>query len=636
MNQMVCVVERRGKFSVAEPIFEPGPQLPLRKGPVRPTTGEMVLVEADDGGARPVRELGSPKVARDVVEALLAEKGIERGFRPAVETEANEAAAIARDHGPARQDLTELPTFTVDPVTARDFDDAVSAERRGDGVRLWIHIADVSAHVRPGSALEAEAFARATSVYVPGSVEPMLPHSLSSGACSLAPGVERLAVTAEIDLAADGSPKRTKFYRSRIRSDVRLSYEELDEHFAGRARPPEEIAEPLGLAREAAAALRKRRTGALEVTSSEPDFEFSEGGDVISARGLVQTEAHGLIEQLMVLTNERVAAHCERRRATTLYRVHEQPDPQRIERMVEQLAALEIPTPPLPEKLSPSQAGMIASEASKLVAKEARRRGHGADPYSGLVLRSLKQAYYSERNLGHAGLGSPAYLHFTSPIRRYPDLIAHRSLLATIAGGEEEPDPEPVREAGWHSSEREREASRLERDADDVCAAFLLGRELFDRSWQAEFEGEVSGVVGAGAFVRFAGEMADVYEGFLPAREWGGREYYQLDESETALVGRRSGNRLRIGDPVRVRVNKIEAPRGRVDLLPAEEPGESKPRGKPKPQSQGQGKGKPKGKSQQKGKGKPKPKAKGAQGKNKPKGKTKRGRSGGSPRGRKK
>jgi ribonuclease R len=649
MSQLVCVVERRGKFRVAEPIFEPGPQLQLRKGEFRPSGGEMVLVEVERDGARPLRELGSPKVARDVVEALLADRGVERGFRPAVETEAMEAAAIAREVGPARRDLTELPTFTVDPVTARDFDDAVSAERRDDGVRLWIHIADVAAHVRPGSALEAEAFARATSTYVPGTVEPMLPHELSSGACSLVPGVERLAVTAEIDLSGSGETERASFYRSRIRSDERLSYEDLDEMFANRARPPEPIAEPLALAREAAAALRARRKGALEVSSSEPEFEFSEGGDVIGAHGVEQTEAHGLIEQLMVLTNERVADHLERRRATTLYRVHEQPDPERIELLVQKLHALEIPSPPLPEKLSPQQAGELASEASRLVAREAERRGHGAYAYSGLVLRSLKQAYYSEKNLGHAGLGSPAYTHFTSPIRRFPDLVAHRALLASISGGEDEPDPEPVREAGWHSSEREREASRLERDADDVCAAFLLRRELFERSWEAEFEGEVSGVVGAGAFVRFAGELADVYEGFLPAREWGGREYFQLDQSETALVGRRSGNRLRIGDPVTVRVNKIETARGRVDLLPGGEAAEAagvrerargmngknaptsakgkSGRGKPKQGKKGQVKQKSgKGKSKQgKGKGKPK-KGKGNKG---------RGRTGGKPRGRK-
>jgi ribonuclease R len=616
LTQLVCVVERRGKFQVAEPLFEPGPQLSLRKGQVRPTAGEMVLVEVEAAGARPLRELGSPKVARDVVEALLADRGLERGFRPAIETEAHEAPAMARDHGPLRRDLTDLPTFTVDPVTAKDFDDAVSAERRGDGVRLWIHIADVAAHVRPGSALEAEAFARATSTYVPGTVEPMLPHELSSGACSLVPGVERLAVTAEIDLSASGEPRRTTFYRSRVRSDVRLSYEELDEHFAGRVRPPEEIAEPLGIAREVAAALRARRSGSLEVSSTEPEFAFSDPGDVIGARSVEQTEAHGLIEQLMILTNERVAEHCERRRMSTLYRVHEQPEPERIERLVGQLAALEIPSPALPEKISPSQAGELAAEASRLVAREADRRGHGRDAYAGLVLRSLKQAYYSDRNLGHAGLASPAYLHFTSPIRRYPDLIAHRALLASISAGESEPEPESVREAGWHSSEREREAARLERDADDVCAAFLLERELFDRSWKAEFEGEVSGVVGAGAFVRFVGELADVYEGFLPAREWGGREYFQLDETETALVGRGSGRRLRIGDPVTVRVNSIEAPRGRVDLLPAGDSAKAEAQQTRKPK----GKPKPKGKQTSRGKSKRKPK---------------RGRTGGQRRARK-
>jgi ribonuclease R len=634
MSQMVCVVERRGKFRVAEPIFEPGPQLPLRKGEVRPAAGELVLVEVERDGARPLRELGSPKVARDVVEALLADRGVERGFRPTVETEANEAQAIARDVGSQRRDLTDLATFTVDPVTARDFDDAVSAERRGDGVRLWIHIADVSAHVRPGSALEAEAFARATSTYVPGTVEPMLPHALSSGACSLVPGVERLAVTAEIDLSGSGEPKRATFYRSRIRSDVRLSYEELDEFFAGRGHPPEKIAKPLALARDAAAVLRSRRKGALEVTSAEPEFLFSEAGDVIGANTIKQTESHGLIEQLMVLTNERVADHLERRRATTLYRVHEQPDPQRIERLVEQLAALEIPAPPLPEKLSPQQAGALAAEASRLIAREAERRGHGAYAYAGLVLRSLKQAYYTHQNLGHAGLGSPAYCHFTSPIRRFPDLVAHRALLASISGGEDAPEPERTREAGWNSSEREREAARLERDADDVCAAFLLRRELFDRSWDTEFEGEVSGVVGAGAFVRFAGELSDVYEGFLPAREWGGREYFQLDQTETALVGRRSGNRLRIGDPVTVRVNQIETPRGRVDLLPGGDAGEAadvrgrarQMKGKPKPAREQPKKkgGKPKSPSKNKGK----PKGKGG-------GKPKRGRTGGAPRGRK-
>jgi ribonuclease R len=428
----------------------------------------------------------------------------------------------------------------------------------------------VAAHVRPGSALEKEAHRRANSTYVPGRVAPMLPHALSSDACSLAPERERLAVTSEIELSESGEPLSASFYRSLIRSDSRLNYDELDEIFAGRMKPPGMIAEPLALARQAAAALAGRRPRAsLEVESFEPEFRF-EDGQVAGAHSVPQTEAHRLIEHLMILTNERVAELLERRRIPTLYRVHEQPDPERIRWMVEQLAALDIPTPALPQSISPQQAGELAGEASRLVAREAQRRRHGREAYTSLVLRSLKQAHYADRNVGHAGLGSPAYAHFTSPIRRYPDLVAHRSLLAAIGAGEESPRADGLVDVGAHCSQRERDATRLERDADSVCACFLLERELFERGPDTRFEGEVSGVVGAGAFVRFGGALADVYEGFLPARRIGGRERYELDATETMLVGARGGGAIRIGDPATVTVDRVEAPRGRVDLLPVE------------------------------------------------------------------
>ncbi|HWM13406.1 MAG TPA: RNB domain-containing ribonuclease [Gaiellaceae bacterium] len=563
------IVARRGRFHVLEPLFERGGQIPLARGKVNAKPGQMALAEPAPRGVRVTRLLGSPKRAREVVEALLWEGLERRGFPQRLEDDARESIPGAAEVDPARRDLRELRTFTVDPATARDFDDAVSAQPDGDGVRLWIHIADVSAHVRPGSALDAEAARRTTSVYVPGLVEPMLPRALSDEACSLVPGVDRLAVTAEILLDAAGAPRSASFYRSRIRSDERLDYDQLDEIFAGRAEAPAAVAEPLGLARRAAAALAERRpVGALEIESFEPEFEFDQDGGVARAHGVAQTEAHRLIEHLMILANEQVAALLEKRGTPTLFRVHEQPDPARVERLFDQLATLEVPTPPSREGLSPQEAGTLVGDASRLVAAEARRRGHGRDAYASLVLRSLKQAYYFERNLGHAGLGSPAYCHFTSPIRRYPDLIAHRTLLATLGAGESEPDPGEVREAGGRCSELEREAMRIERRADRVCASFLLERELFENGWESRFEGEVSGLVGAGAFVRFAGELGDVYEGFVPARVLHG-ERFDLNESETALVGRRTGREVRLGDPMAVTVHSVEPARGRADLEPA-------------------------------------------------------------------
>lgn len=568
-EKRVAVVFKKGRFLVAEPLFERDGQLSLSGGP-RVAPGEMALVEIVGTRARVVEKLGRPDRASDVIDALLREREMGRGFPAAVEDEAAAAIERAPEVGGQRRDLTELPTFTVDPASARDFDDAVSASGTEGGVRLWIHIADVAAHVRPGGALDVEAQRRAISTYVPGTVEPMLPLSLSSDACSLTPGTERLAVTAELELSWEGEVRSARFYRSLIRSDIRLDYDEIDEIFAGRVEAPAAVAEPLPLTRRIAAVLARRREGgSLEVNSAEPEFRF-EDGDVVGARAVEQTEAHRLIEQLMVLTNEQVAQLLERKGVPTLYRVHEQPDPARIERMVQQLEALGVPTPALPKTISPSQAGRIAIEASRLCAREAERRGHGREAYTSLVLRSLKQAHYSDRNLGHAGLGSPAYAHFTSPIRRYPDLIAHRALLSAVGGGEEAPRAEGLAELGASCSEREREASQLERGADDVCAAFLLERELRERGYDSRFEGEVSGLIPAGAFVRFSGALADVYEGFLPARVIGGRERYDLDPTETMLVGGRGGDAIRFGDPVRVSVERVDAPRGRVDLLPVE------------------------------------------------------------------
>jgi ribonuclease R len=553
--------------------------------------------------------------ARDAIEELMRARGLARAFERHVERAARRAReeAAGAAGAPGRRDLTGLVTFTIDPVSARDFDDAISAQSLGgEAVRLWVHIADVSAYVREGSPLDLEARRRATSVYVPGAVEPMLPAALSEDACSLVPGAERLAVTVELELHG-ADVVRASFYRSIIRSDARLDYERVDRIFAGREAAEEPWREPLAAARRLAAALQRMREqrGALVLDTEEPEFIFDERGDVSEIRARAQTEAHRLIEHLMIAANEAVARLLAQRRVPCLYRVHEPPDPDSVARLVDQLASLDVPTPPLPEHMSSTQAAELVGEISRLVEQTVRRTGRGRVALSSLVLRSLKQAYYSPRNLGHAGLRSAAYCHFTSPIRRYPDLVCHRALLSAVGGGERAPRAGELGDLGVWTSEREREAMTLEHEADDVARCLTLERLLYETGWEQTFSGEVIGLISAGAFVAFGGPATGrlgrdtrgareveaaakgtyVYEGMLPVRRMRAqedraredsarptdasrgvqaREWWELNEHGTILRGQGTGATLRLGDPIEVRVARVDAARGRVEVMPAD------------------------------------------------------------------
>jgi ribonuclease R len=234
--------------------------------------------------------------------------------------------------------------------------------------------------------------------------------------------------------------------------------------------------------------------------------------------------------------------------------------------MLEQLGSLDVPTPPAPENMSPQQAAELAAEASRMVADYSRKTGRGRRSFGSLVLRSLKQAFYTPKNLGHAGLGSPRYCHFTSPIRRYPDIVAHRALLQGLGIDSVAAPAHELEEAGVHSSATEREAMKIERDADDVCGAFLLERVLseWDPGEPHAFDGEVVGAIEKGAFVRFGEEG---FEGFVPVRRM--RGWWHLNELGTALEEEGSGRTVRIGDSLDVVVDRVDAPRGRVDLVPA-------------------------------------------------------------------
>ncbi len=584
----VAVLERRGKFLVAEPFFAAGPRMVVSRDK-RFNLGDLVVVRppanggrrSGRGGGRAViaRRLGRPDVARDVIGALMIDRGLRRGFDAAVEHEARESAASGGAPADGRRDLRALPTFTIDPASARDFDDAISAQRIGDGDaawRVWVHIADVSAYVTPRSLVDREAYRRGTSVYVPGAVEPMLPKELSNNVCSLVPEQDRNAVTVEMTVRGR-DVQRAAFYRSVIRSDERLEYGQVDRIFAGQASADAPWAESLAAARAASAALGARRAerGAIVLESPEPDFRFDRGGHIVSAEPVHQTESHRLIEHLMIAANEQVARFLEERQVPALYRVHERPETSAVERLLEQLESLGVPTPPVPGgAMTSQQAAEAVGEISRAVADwVAARGGRGGRALTSLVLRSLKQAYYDPRNLGHAGLQSPRYCHFTSPIRRYPDLICHRALLSAVSGDVPAPDASWVAAAGPWTSTREREAMTIERDADDIARCFLLERQLFERDGAGSeagagrvFEGEVVGLIRSGAFVAFGADGA--YEGMLPVRRMHG-DWWELNEQGTILQGTRRGGAIRLGDSVSVRVGSIDAPRGRVDLLPA-------------------------------------------------------------------
>jgi ribonuclease R len=556
---VVVEIQRRGRLVVGEPFFVPGVPLVLeRKGLGDGGEGDLALVRPGRGRARVERVLGRANEIENVLEALLVEEGLRGGFEP------YDAPPLVSE---GRTDLRELLTFTIDPETAKDFDDAISVVREGDELRAWVHIADVSYFVPAGSPLDRGSAGRGCSVYVPGRVAPMLPPELSDDLCSLRPHQDRLCVTVEIPFDGELGPGEPVFYRSVIRSSEQLTYGRAEAILAGRERADEELVEALQLAERLALELRRRRfaRGALRIETKEIAFSFDGRGGVEMARPETEPHAHALVEELMILANEAVASLLAGRRRETLYRVHNRPDPQAVAHLLAKLANLEVPTPPAPdtEHLTPADAERLAAAIGERVMEYVTRARRGEEAFPALVLRALKQARYDPHNLGHSGLASSAYCHFTSPIRRYPDLVCHRALLREI-GAADEPLPEELHELAENTSASERAATAVEYRADEICLAWLLGERLYELGWETTFEGEIIGVIESGLFVRFG----EVFEGYVPARRMEG-DYFELNPLGTALVGRRSRRTYRLGDPIEVQVESIERAEGKVELAPA-------------------------------------------------------------------
>ncbi len=557
-----------GRGLAVEPVFESGPPLRLGRQGRMGAMGDLVTAVAGRGSPRIVAVHGPARSARAAMAALLASEGLGRPFGRVVNDAADEVASrdTASDRG--RRDMTHQRVITIDPEGAKDHDDAIAVARDGDDITLWVHIADVSAFVDIGGVIDREAARRGNSVYLPGLVDPMLPRRLSNDICSLRPGEDRAAVTAELAISPDGEVRRSSFFRSTIHSRRRLTYPEVDRLFAGGTLDDQELEADIALAREAAERLRARRRsrGALEIEGAEPSFTFTDEGRVAGIELEIQTASHRLIEDCMIAANEAVAQHLLARGHAGVYRHHAEPAERSVMLLVERLEALGVALPPIPdEPLTPTECERVASIAAEAITRHVAVHG-GARGLPVLVLQSLRQAFYAVDHMSHSGLASAAYLHFTSPIRRYPDLLVHRALLDSLGIGPASEDLGDLTLAAERSSLTEREAVALERRADRICRAFLT-EDLVRTDPDRVFPGEITGVGEGGVFVAFGDRLE--LDGYLPARSIDG-DWYHADPLGILLEGEETGRRLALGDSVEVRVVSVEPLRGRVELMPVD------------------------------------------------------------------
>ncbi len=526
----------------------------------RPDTGgaedrELVEAEVMPGhkfglrNARVVERLGDPTAPKAISLIAIHEQGIPIDFSDEVIAEAQAAKEVSSLKG--RTDLRDLPLVTIDPADARDHDDAIYALADDDpgnpgGWIVWVAIADVAHYVRPGSALDKAARLRGNSAYFPDRVVPMLPDELSGDLCSLHEGVDRPCLAVRITLAEDGAKKRHEFHRGLMRSAASLTYEQAQAAWEGEADDKsallqESVINPLFGAYHAARRAREKRDP-LDLDLPERKVILNAKGEVDSIRFRDRFDAHKLVEEFMILANVCAAETLEERRAPLLYRVHEEPNPEKIESLREILSSIDIPL---------AKGQVMTTKVLNQALDRAHESEHG-DLVNMAVLRSQTQAYYYPENYGHFGLALRRYAHFTSPIRRYSDLIVHRGLIRGLGLGPDakkdgltDADIEELAATAEHISMTERRAMTAERDTTDrYLAAYLHDRQ------GARFQGRISGVQRFGLFVKLHESGAD---GFIPIATLGD-EFFHYDEAGARLVGDRSKVELQMGQEVEVRL----------------------------------------------------------------------------------
>ncbi len=462
---------------------------------------------------------------------------------------------VREEEWAGRRDLRDLPLVTIDGETAKDFDDAVFAEKKGRGWRLVVAIADVSHYVWPGSALDREAMERGNSVYFPRRVIPMLPDKLSNGMCSLNPEVDRLAMVCDMDINVSGEIKAYTFYPAVFRSQARLTYTQVWNWLSAAEQPDSEQHRSLLPRLEALYALFKillkarHKRGAIDFETIETMMLFNEQGKIDNIVPVVRNDAHRLIEECMLAANVCASAFLEKHGQACLYRVHEGPTPEKLEALRSFLKEFGLS---LGGGEDPN-----AKDYAALLEKVKHRPD--AQLLQTVMLRSLRQAVYSPDNVGHFGLSYEHYTHFTSPIRRYPDLLVHHSIKAVLEG--KRYTPGNWDDIGLHCSMTERRADEATRDVNNWLKCYYMRDRIGE-----EFAGTIAAVVPFGVFVA----LDSVYvEGLVHVSELG-EDYFQYDNIKHEMLGERTGKRYRLGDRLFVRLVRADLESGRIDFVLAD------------------------------------------------------------------
>ena len=526
--------------------------------------GALVVAELVKPPSRHADAVG--RITRVLKEGTLADTAIELAIasHQLPDQFSGDALRDARGYGRRvteamsgdRLDLRHIPLVTIDGEDARDFDDAVYAAADRGGWRLLVAIADVSHYVQSDTALDADAQERATSVYFPNRVLPMLPEALSNELCSLMPAVDRLCMACDMHVSDNGRVTRAKFAPAVMRSSARLTYTQVaraifDEVPAARAEL-KSVLEPLTTLKAAFRALRAGREarGALDFESGEVKLVLDGDGRVSDIRVAERTDAHRLIEECMIAANVEAARFLKRHRMPGLYRVHPRPDEERMVELKRFLAT---------RGLSFATEGEVDPKRLARLLTQVRQRPDAAT-LEGIIIRSLAQAVYQPENIGHFGLALGEYAHFTSPIRRYPDLLVHRAIRHVLGGGaarEFAHSKQEVERLGVQCSARERRADDATRDV----VAFLKCEFMRDRVGET-FSGIVTGVTDFGLFVQLSGLQVD---GLVHVANLGA-DYFRYDAHRRALIGERTRRSYAMGDEIKVRVSRVDPSERKIDL----------------------------------------------------------------------